>query len=171
MRTVILSTIVSVSLLYGCSSNNSDNNQTKVPSSEGQGWVDSSYQYFGDTINKNGAIAADQLLSKLQGKDSLKVKLTGTVEAVCQKKGCWMKMALGNKESMRVSFKDYSFFVPKDCGGKTAIIEGVAYRDTTTIVDLKHYAEDAGKSKDEIAQITKPEINIGFEAHGVLIKK
>ena len=63
------------------------------------------------------------------------------------------------------------FFVPKDASGKTAIFEGVAYNDTIPVNDLKHYAEDEGKSKEEIEKITKPEVTISFEAHGVIIKK
>ncbi len=127
-------------------------------------------QYFGDTISEAGAIAADQLTTQMQGKDSLKVKLTATIADVCQKKGCWMNLNIGKDQTMKVSFKDYAFFVPKDAAGKTTVIEGVAFTDTTSVADLKHYAEDAGKSKEEIEKITQPEINIGFEAHGVIIK-
>ncbi len=118
-----------------------------------------------------GAVAAEQLSIMMKGKDSMKVKLTGTIEAVCQKKGCWMDMAIGNNQTMKVRFKDYAFFVPKDASGKTVFIEGVAKTDTTSVAALKHYAEDGGKSKEEIAKITELEINIGFEANGVIIKK
>lgn len=133
--------------------------------------VDTTLQYFGDSISLDGAIAADQLAAQMKGKDSLNVKLTGTIEEVCQKKGCWMNMSIGNNQSMKVRFKDYAFFVPKDAANKTVIIEGVAFNDTTSVADLKHYAEDGGKTKEEIEKITEPEINIGFEAHGVIIKK
>lgn len=126
--------------------------------------------YYGDSITQDAAIAADQLLAQMQNKDSLNVKLTGTIEAVCQKKGCWMNMPIGNNQSMRVRFKDYGFFMPKDAAGKTVTIEGLAFRDTTSIAELQHYAEDAGKTKEEIAKITEPEINISFEAHGVILK-
>jgi hypothetical protein len=34
---------------------------------------------------------------------------------------------------------------------------------------LKHYAEDAGKSEEEIAQITEPSYDLGFTADGVII--
>ena len=40
-----------------------------------------------------------------------------------------------------------------------------------SVADLKHYAEDAGKSEDEIAKITEPKIEYAFEANGVLIKR
>jgi hypothetical protein len=36
---------------------------------------------------------------------------------------------------------------------------------------LRHYAEDGGKTADEIAAITEPEIELVFEASGVRLKK
>jgi hypothetical protein len=32
---------------------------------------------------------------------------------------------------------------------------------------LRHYAEDAGDSQEEIEKITEPKINFGFEADGI----
>ncbi|MGZ3862624.1 MAG: DUF4920 domain-containing protein [Bacteroidia bacterium] len=127
--------------------------------------------YFGDTITDGGATPANQLLKELDGKDSLSVKVTATIEEVCQKKGCWMDVSLGNGKMMKVSFKDYAFFVPKDAAGKTAVFEGFAYIDTISMNQLRHYAEDEGKTKEEIAKITKPEVSVSFEARGVIIKK
>jgi hypothetical protein len=127
--------------------------------------------FFGDTITEGGATPANLLLKDLKGKDSLKVKVIGTIEEVCQKKGCWMNVSIGGEKTMRISFKDYGFFVPKDASGKTAIFEGFAFTDTISVKELRHYAEDEGKSKEEIEKITKPEISLSFEAHGVIIKK
>jgi hypothetical protein len=69
-----------------------------------------------------------------------------------------------------VTFKDYGFFVPLESGGKTALMKGIAYYDTISVEMLKHYAEDAGKSEEEIALITEPELAISFEASGVKLK-
>ena len=133
--------------------------------------ADTTLMYFGDTISPEGAVPVNELMASLKGKDSLKIKLTGTIEEVCQKKGCWMTLGMGDGKNMRVSFKDYAFFMPKDAAGKTVTIEGYAYNDTIPVAQLKHYAEDAKKSKEEIAQITQPEVSISFEANGVIIKK
>ena len=71
-----------------------------------------------------------------------------------------------------VRFKDYSFFVPKEgVEGRNAIIQGEAYYDTLTVELLQHYAQDAGKSEDEILAITDPEYNFLFEASGVIIQE
>lgn len=124
---------------------------------------------FGAEITADGAITAAELPAKLNGGDSVRVKLSGTIDKVCQMKGCWMTMDAGGSD-MRVTFKDYEFFVPKDAGGNEAIIEGYAMVDTTGVEMLRHFAEDEGKSAEEIAMITEPEVSISFVADGVIIK-
>jgi hypothetical protein len=164
MKKLLLIPMAFVALFSSCGNHNEEvKNETAV--------VDTTLQFFGDSITEAGAVAADQLAAQMQGKDSMKVKLTGKIEEVCQKKGCWMTMNIGNDQIMQVKFKDYAFFVPKDASGKTVVLEGVAFTDTVAVAELKHYAEDAGKSKEEIEKITEPEISIAFEANGVIIKK
>ncbi len=126
--------------------------------------------YFGSQITEENAVDLSTIQASLGEQDSLNVKLTGTIEKVCQVKGCWMTMPYGEGESMRVSFRDYGFFVPKDVDGKDAVIEGTVYMETTSIDDLKHFAEDEGLSEDEIAAITEPETSLTFVADGVIIK-
>ncbi len=126
--------------------------------------------FYGDTINDEGAISTAKLAALMAENDSVPVKLVGTVNSSCQKKGCWMKMDIGNGEEMRVSFKDYGFFVPKNLNGETAIVDGYAFVDTIDVDFLKHLAEDAGKSEEEIAAITEPEVSVNFVANGVIIK-
>lgn len=125
---------------------------------------------FGQEITEEGAIPTTELLKKADGKEEITAKVSGVVESVCQVKGCWMKVKLDDGQTMRVTFKDYGFFVPKDIAGKTVVIDGTAKVKTTSVADLKHYAEDAGKSKEEIAKIKKPEKALGFVANGVIVK-
>lgn len=126
--------------------------------------------YFGDSINAEGALDVSSLLAMMEGKDSLNLKLSGVVNSSCQRKGCWMKMDMGDGQELRVRFKDYGFFVPTNLDGEEAIVEGSAYIDTLDVDYLRHLAEDAGKSEEEIAQITEPEISVNFTAIGVIIK-
>jgi hypothetical protein len=111
-------------------------------------------RYFGKKIESSGAITMRELIEKTNdGKDIPHVKITGVVEEVCQAKGCWITLPKGDGTSMRVKFKDYGFFLPKDCAGKTVILEGKAFFRNVSVEELKHYAEDAGKSKEEIEAI------------------
>lgn len=139
-------------------------------------WVDASqYESFGAEISPEGALTADEMLAKYETMavgDSVEIAFKGKVNSVCQAKGCWMKLDLGKPESESfVRFKDYKFFVPMDASGSDAIIKGYAYKDETSVDELKHYAKDAGKSEEEIAKITEPKVEFRFLADGVLIKK
>jgi|694.fasta_scaffold132259_3 hypothetical protein len=96
------------------------------------------------------------------------LQLTATVREVCQKKGCWMIMADG-KTTVRVTFKDYGFFVPKDLAGRSVLVEGVLTETVISEADARHYAEDAGKPKAEIAKIKGDQRELGFEAMGVKV--
>jgi len=126
---------------------------------------------FGEKIKLDGAIESTSFLKQIDGKDSLLVKISAPIVNVCQKKGCWMNVDLGEGKQMMVRFKDYGFFVPKDADGKIAVMDGVAFREVLSVDMLRHYAEDAGKSKEEIEKITEPETRLSFEASGVLIYK
>ena len=85
--------------------------------------------------------------------DGTTVLVTAKAESVCQAKGCWVMLTDGDVKNVRVKMKNYSFFVPKDLAGKTLVIEGVLSKTTTSEKDARHYAEDAGASKEEIAKI------------------
>ena len=127
--------------------------------------------YFGEKIKGKGAKEVAKIPEMLAGKDSLaSVKVSGKVIQACKKKGCWMTMDMGDNRKLLVRFKDYGFFVPKDCDGKNATIQGKVKKEVIDVATLRHYAEDAGKTKEEIEKITQPEEKYTFEAVGVIIK-
>ena len=128
-------------------------------------------KHFGETISEKGAISYDKLLAEMDKKGGVEnVKVEGKVEAVCQNKGCWMTIVSDNDdEVMFVKFKDYGFFMPLDLSGKTVVMRGNAFIEETSVDELKHLAEDAGKSEDEIAKITAPKKEFKFLADGVVI--
>jgi len=125
--------------------------------------------YFGDTITSAGAMSGHDFGHKMHDVDSMPAKVISRVITVCQVKGCWMTMDLGHGETMRIVFKHYGFFVPKGIGGRTVVVEGMAYRKMIPVDELRHYAEDEGKSEEEIQAITQPKMELRFVAHGVLL--
>ena len=131
---------------------------------------DNNYERYGELFETseiiNYKLERDNFLNS-----SSKVKIEGEILSSCPMKGCWMRISV-EKDTVLVRFKDYGFFVPKSgIEGKSTIINGSLSVDTLSIAQLQHYAEDAGKSKKEIALITKPEVTISFLADGVLIKE
>ena len=125
---------------------------------------------YGEEISAEGAISTTAMMIKLVDQDSLIVKVESEIVATCAMKGCWMNLVLEDGQEMRVTFKDYAFFVPKEgMQGNHAIIEGMVKRTLTDVATLQHYAEDAGKSETEIAGITTDKEELTFEATGVII--
>lgn len=127
-------------------------------------------EYFGEKITEEGVKPLDSLKAMMGNDTLLNCKLEGKIDAVCQKKGCWMELKGNNGDIVRVTFKDYGFFMPLNASGRTAIVDGKAKVEVTSVQDLKEYAKDDGKSKEEIAAITEPLKELVFEAHGVIIK-
>jgi len=133
------------------------------------------YNSFGNPITAKDYLSSAEALNKygtLKSGDTINLKFASSIQEVCSKKGCWMKLPAGEgDETIMVRFKDYGFFMPLDANGKEVIVEGKAFVKEVSVADLKHYAEDAGKSADEIAKITEPKMELAFEANGVLMKK
>jgi uncharacterized protein YdeI (BOF family) len=135
----------------------------KVPANSGD--------VFGEKTTAENAITVNQLFSIMAGKKENKemtVKLKGKVTQVCEKEGCWIKVQSPDG-SMMVKMKDHKFTVPLVLHGKEIVIHGIAEEKTTTVEQLRHYAEDAGKSKEEIAKIKEPKREITVQAKGILV--
>lgn len=134
--------------------------------------AENQYQSIGKTIIPDDAISAKSMLGHYQtmkSGDSINTKMIAKVKGVCQAKGCWMTLNLEDGNEVMVKFKDYGFFMPKDIAGKEVIINGKAFVEEVPVDEQKHYAEDAGQTKEEIAKITEPKRTYSFEADGVLI--
>ncbi len=126
---------------------------------------------FGKTITEDGAVMLASIEADVVPGEEYSAKVEGEIVEVCQKKGCWMTVKKDDGSVVRVTFKDYGFFVPKDAAGKWVVMDGIAFYDTLSVATLQHYAEDAGKPAEEIAKITEPEYKMTFEAEGVIIKE
>jgi hypothetical protein len=71
--------------------------------------------------------------------------------------------------AMMVRAKDHAFLMPEDIVGKTVLIDGAATVKEVSEEMRRHYAEDAGKSKKEIASIKGGEKDVQFAARGVKV--
>ena len=130
-----------------------------------------SMDFYGNKISEADVVKYEDVKQKAFDKGSIQTQISGTILETCPKKGCWMSMAT-ESDTVFVRFRDYGFFVPTEgAEGKTAFIEGDLFVDTISVRMLQHYAKDAGKSKEEIAKITEPELGLSFTADGVIIKK
>lgn len=125
---------------------------------------------YGDVIEEKNVSNLSEMVSKVEAEGTFDGKISGEIKEVCTKKGCWFAMELPNGQSMRVTFKDYGFFIPTNSQGFPIVLQGVATLSETDVETLRHFAEDHGKSKEEVDAITEPKKEITFEATGVVIK-
>lgn len=126
---------------------------------------------FGAEFSTEGAISAQEALAQFSG-DTMEITMEASINACCQAKGCWMTLNMGEgNDEIRVQFKDYAFFVPKNSAGNKTIVKGILYNDTVSVETRKHFAQDEGLPQEEIDKITEPLITPGFLAEGVVITK
>ena len=158
-------------LMFACKSETkSENNKDLVEETVKE---QVAYASFGNKISDENVLAKSEIIEtykNLKVGDTAFVKFTASVNEVCQAKGCWMRLDLGDDEAM-VRFKDYGFFMPKNIADKEVIVNGKAYISEMSVEEQRHYAEDAGKSEEEIAAITEIETTLSFEADGVLVSE
>jgi hypothetical protein len=103
--------------------------------------------HFGATF----ALIANQPLSKsLEIKTEKAIQVTGTIDKVCKKKGCWMVLKDGESQA-RILMKNYGFTVPLDCDGKQAAVEGTLKTRVFTEGQVKHLAEDGGEDPSKVS--------------------
>ena len=163
IRSII--TIIVIGLLFGCNSGTVKQQQTTEATDKDKNG------YFGEQISVVNLVSGEKVVTMLGEQDSIWVSMKSNIVSNCQKSGCWMDLDVGNEDVIKVTFKDYAFFVPLDSEGKTATVEGFAKKELIPVDMLKHYAEDEGKSQEEIDAITEAEFAYTFEAIGVIIEE
>ena len=108
-------------------------------------------------------------LEKKIGETKYEGQVKGKVVEVCLAMGCWAKLQKEDGSTVMIKVKDHEFAMPKDIVGKTVVAEGKAEIKETSVSMLKHYAEDAGKSKEEIAKIKEPKKEVIMIIKGVKV--
>lgn len=123
-------------------------------------------------VDTSKAITVKEMLDKFNSQsEEMEFTFISPIEEVCSKAGCWINVDKGNGETFMVRFKDHFTIPVRTKIGTEAYLHGVAYWDTISVEMLRHFAEDAGKSTEEIEKITEPKFEMGFEADGITLKK
>ena len=102
-----------------------ENKESKTPdSTEIKPKLDESYSSFGEKISDKNLLSKKEIIEtykNLKVGDTAIVKFAAKVNDVCQSKGCWMRLSIGDEEAM-VKFKNYGFFMPKNIADKDCIL-------------------------------------------------
>lgn len=119
---------------------------------------------FGAPLKGLAPVAVADILKSPATYSGKTVRAEGRVATVCQQKGCWMTIGTPD-QPIRITFKDYAFFVPKDIAGSTVTVEGVFKVETIPEATAKHYADETPGGN--AASIKGDQKQLSLEATGV----
>ncbi len=98
----------------------------------------------GEPLPKNQApLPLSSVLSKPE--DGRQVLVEGVVRRACSQMGCWMELAPAEGgPGVRVTFKDYGFFVPTDSAGNKARVQGTLKVAQLSPAQAEHLRAEGG---------------------------
>ena len=115
----------------------------------------SASQSFGPAFDfaKSSSVTVAQVLAKPASYLQQPFTVQGKIDAVCQKKGCWMQFATAaDQPTFRLKVKDGDMEFPVSAKGKTAYAHGSLKAKPMTLEQtktyLKHRAEEQGEAFD-----------------------
>lgn len=80
---------------------------------------------FGEAVVKDAAMPVSQLLQQPATYLDKVITISGTVDSVCSKQGCWMKFTTDNSPMpFRIKVRDGDMVFPLSAKGKTAYATG-----------------------------------------------
>ncbi len=125
---------------------------------------DASSRNFGAPLRLETPTPLSEILAHPERYAGGPVLIRGRITDVCQRKGCWTVLADGDA-LLRIQFKDYGFFLPKDIRGQFALAEGEVRVETQSQKTARHYAKESlGGDPDAIVG---PQRVVAFTATGV----
>lgn len=139
------------------------------------------YTPFGEPValdDGTPTVTPSALLADPASYDGETVRVEGTIAEMCKMAGCWLTLRdtdaeAGETVRVRVPTDDegeYVYTFPTDLGMIDAIVEGTVNVDTMSVDELRHYAEDEGRSQEEIDAITEPQPTVVLTATGALVE-
>ncbi|MDJ0751086.1 MAG: DUF4920 domain-containing protein [Woeseiaceae bacterium] len=108
------------------------------------------YETFGEPTDFSvDRVTLEEVVSDSDRYVGRTVRVETRVSKVCRKKGCFF-IARAGSEVVRVSFRDYGFFVPTDISGKRVMLVGEVEVGDLTPDEARHLADDLGEAEETI---------------------
>jgi hypothetical protein len=118
---------------------------------------------------KATAVSLDKVLASPADYAKKPVIIEGVISQACSNKGCWIELSpAAGKRGVRITFKDYGFFVPLDSKGMQVRAEGVTKVKTLSKKEADHLAGEGAslvRSPDGTAR------EVSFVANGVELRR
>ncbi|MEY4534166.1 MAG: hypothetical protein RLZZ246_484 [Planctomycetota bacterium] len=156
-----------LALLAGCVTHRTSLHEPQPASAQRWNTYSLQPQAAIDAMGSWPRMTPDQVMRGEAGQDgTMPVVIEGTLSRVCLTMGCWVEMGTAG-EPLLVMTRDHEFFVPRNAQGVRARAYGRAVAREQSVETLRHIAEDAGASADEIARITEPRVRMVFIADAI----
>lgn len=141
--------------------------EMKTAATVKDGWA-----HFGEPFAQSESKDCAALIADPDPMVDQTVRVTGRIDNVCQKKGCWMVIADDSGEYLRVTMKDHAFGVPTDTQtgeGTLADIEGTLIKKVLDEKTLEHLKSEAKGDPADLEKQFAPKYEI--VATGVSVKQ
>lgn len=123
----------------------------------------------GAPLGASPAVPVAQVLDTPERFAAKPIILEGTVVRNCTAKGCWMQVAAAEGEAgVRITFKDYGFFIPTNSVGMQVRAEGTVSLRRLSKAQADHLAEEGASLKRDA---DGGALEVGFVATGVELRK
>jgi len=133
--------------------------------------ADEAWTHYGNAFTlKETPIASVDFLKDPSKYDGQNIMVEGPIADVCQKAGCWLVLADGDK-SIRVRTKAHRFLVAKDSTGKTARIEGLVKSTKVDAQRVAHYESESINKEIIPEKQAKSDLVFELIASGISIGK
>lgn len=129
---------------------------------------------FGSGANFSEAKPMSEIMKTPESYIGKEVTVSGTIEDVCEKRGCWMQLTSDYKnEKVRVKVKDGEIIFPLEARGKKAAAKGEFKKIDMNLEQTKNYlqhiAEENKKSFDPTS-VKEGMVVYQVQATGAVIK-
>lgn len=129
---------------------------------------------YGKKVTLKETTKISDILANPEQYAGKKVLVEGTIVDVCQKRGCWIKVASDKEfESIRFKVDDGVIVFPMDAKGKTARAEGVVSVNTFSKEELikqgEMHAKEEGTTFDP-STVTGPKTVVQIKGEGAVVK-
>lgn len=115
-------------------------------------------------------VSLTEAVKQLKQNEGKEIVVKAKVDKVCQSKGCWLVLKDGDTQ-VRVTFANYSFFVPKNSAKSEAVVQGKLFEKEVSAAEARHYAKDEHLPAKEVAKIQSAQKAPWFEATGLTLSK
>ncbi|MBK8270554.1 MAG: DUF4920 domain-containing protein [Planctomycetes bacterium] len=131
------------------------------------------FKVYGGKAEPKQVLTLSDVVARADALKEQRICVKGDISEVCKNRGCWMTVTDG-KHTARVRFTksdacSEGFYVPRNAAGHKALMNGIVEVMTLSQAEARHYAEDNGKSVEEIEKIQGPQTEITFFADAVMI--